>query len=373
MATVGEHGRGGITLRADGRLQVSLTMSNGRRAYATIPKMRDTKRQRQLAEEALRRLVAAREGDLDPSGQLLGEYLRSWLSSMTEAVHPRIRPNTLAFYRIIAEKHLIPVLGEIRLERLRERHVQSWLDGLEMSPRYVSHCRAFLRRVLNVAARQRIIERNPAIGVELPPAPEFRGAPLTTDEARALLSSAAGDRLEALWRLAIYTGLRSGELLGLGWEDVDLEPGRVRVTAQLARRDGQWIRTPTKAARTLEAVALDPDTTAVLVAHQRRQASERTPDWPYWGLVFVNHHGYPLHRREITEAFRQACDRAGIARRRFHDLRMSTATLMAEAGVAEDVRLARLGHASVTMGRHYAVVRETRDRAAVEALAALLR
>ena len=88
----------------------------------------------------------------------------------------------------------------------------------------------------------------------------------------------------------------------------------------------------------------------------------------FYGLVFVTPKGDPIGRSEVLRAFHAACDRAGIARRRFHDLRGSSLTIMAESGVAEDVRMARAGHSTERMARHYARVREQRDREAAEAL-----
>ncbi|HET7030350.1 MAG TPA: site-specific integrase [Candidatus Limnocylindrales bacterium] len=376
---MGTHGEGGITRRKDGRLTARITMPSGRRLERTIPAMKDGKRQRQLAERALRELQDARAADLEPSTQTLEAYLRSWLRGLADARHARVRPRTLEFYTMIAEQHVIPTLGGIRLDRLGERHVQAWLDQEPGSARSVHHYRAVLRRALNVAVRQRILARNPAIAVELPEAPEFAGDPLTADEARSLLVATAGDRLAALWRLAIVSGLRQGELLGLAWDDVDLEAGTVTVTSQLARQAdvdaktgkavSSWIRVPTKAARSLQVVSIDPATVGVLRAHQRRQAIERRPDWPYWGLVFVTVSGLPLSRAEVLRLFHDACGVAGIRRRRFHDLRGTSAHLLLELGVAEDVRMARLGHATRAMARHYAGASEALDRDAVTKLA----
>ena len=126
----GLHGDGGITKRKDGRLQVSITMPNGRRAYRMIPRDKDPKRQAKRAEDVRRELVRIREADLDPAGQTVADYLRSWLRSMTSATHARQRPNTVAAYRNAVELHIIPVLGGYRLERLSERHIQAWIDGL---------------------------------------------------------------------------------------------------------------------------------------------------------------------------------------------------------------------------------------------------
>lgn len=373
MGGMGRHGDGGITRRKDGRLQVSLTLTTGRRVYRLVPRLTDPKRQAKLAERVRRELVALREAEIDPGGQTVAAFLRSWLSSMSSAATPRIRASTLAFYSIIAEKHLIPVLGDFRLEDLRERHVQAWLDGLQMSPQYVSHCRAFLRRVLNVAVAQRALERNPAKAVELPPIPRYRARPMSAGEARALLDATADDRLAALWRLALVTGFRISELLALGWDDVDLERGLVSVRTQLARQHGEWVRTQPKAARDLEDVAIDPATVAMLRSHQERQAAERRDDWPYWGLVFTTVNGYPIDRHAVLYAFRAACDRAGIARRRIHDIRHSNATLLRDLGVSAEARKARLGHTSDKMAARYADASTAQDREAVERLAEAIR
>lgn len=365
----GAHGEGGIAKRSDGRLQVTITMPSGRRVYRTIPRMADARRQRRLAEDALRKLLAAREAELDPAGQTLEDFLRSWLRSMREATIARLRPNTLAFYETIAEKHLIPVLGRHTLDRLSERHVQAWLDGLQLSAQYVSHCRAFLRRVLNVAYRQRIIGRNPAIAVELPPIPTFQASPMTAADARALMDATADDRLGPLWRLAIVTGLRIGELLALSWDDVDTDAGTVTVTARLARQDGAWVRAATKAARSLERMAIDRRTADLLAAHRVRQAAERRADWPYWGLVFTTPNGYPVERHAVMVGFRDACDRAGIARRRVHDIRHSNSTIMRDLAIPREVRKARHGHSTDAMDERYSRPSEAQDRAAVELVA----
>lgn len=369
MAGMGRHGDGGITKRKDGRLQVSITLTSGRRLYRTVPRLTDGKRQMELAQRTRRELVTMREAELDPAGQLLRDYLRSWLDSMASAVNARLRPTTLAGYRIIAERHLIPVLGSLRLENVRERHVQAWLDGLALSPQYVAHCRAFLHRVMEVARKQRVIAWNPVEATELAKIPAYRGKPLTAAEAHRLIEATIDDRLGALWRLAVLTGLRESELLGLAWKAIDLERGTVTVGSQLGRHNGEWVFTAPKAERGVETIAIDAGTVTALRVHRARQAAERQPDWPYWGMAFVTPTGRPYHRVEIVKAFREACDKAGVARRRFHDLRGSTATIMGDLGVPEDVRMARLGHTTKAMARHYGQASMDQDRLAVERLA----
>jgi integrase len=359
------------------------------------------------AQRIQRSLVEMRELRLDPTRQTLAGFLRSWIDGLREAKRQRVRPRTLDHYAMIVERHIIPGLdprGKVPLVSLTERDVQAWLDRDPAAPRTIRHHHAVLRRALNLAKRQRLIRDNPAIGAELPDA-EYHGAkPLTMAEAAALLRATRSDRLHALWRLAIVSGLREGELLGLAWEDLTVEDrgngyagadrgedGRgwqprvggsggvgqvfragLTVKSQLQRRNREWVRVPPKVGRSLDRIALDAGTVAVLAEHRRRQAAERTPEWRFWGLMFVTARGEPYHGRVIINAFHAACDKAGIERRRFHDLRGSTATLMKDLGVAEDVRMARLGHETTAMARHYGQDSERQDREAVEALAEAL-
>jgi integrase len=115
-------------------------------------------------------------------------------------------------------------------------------------------------------------------------------------------------------------------------------------------------------------VALDPETVAVLDEHRLRMAQERTPLWRYYGLVFPDPSGDPFHRSAILREWHEACDRAGIPRRRFHDMRHTSAHLMNDLGVDEKTRMARLGHSTVSMSRHYSGASEAQDRLAVERL-----
>lgn len=364
---MGQKGAGSVTPRQkDGRIRIAVTMPDGRRVWRSARSEREARRIRD-------KLVEQRELDLDPSRQTLAAYLRSWVDGLRTARNARIRPRTLVHYESIVERHIIPGLGTYALDKVTPRRIQAWLDADPAAPRTVHHHHAVLRRALNVAVRQRLLPYNPAEHVELPTVDEDRPDPLTLPEARQLLERTRGDRLHALWRLALVTGLRQGELLGLAWDDIAGD--EVTVNAQLQRlRPDQggdangWARTEPKAARKVEHLTIDADTAAVLADHRTRQAAERTPAWRYFGLVFVTEAGDPYHPSVILKAFRAACEKAGVRRRRFHDLRHSSAALMKAGGVAEDVRQARLGHNTQAMARHYGGASEAMDRQAAEAL-----
>jgi hypothetical protein len=148
MATMGQHGDGTITARRDGRLQVAVTMLDRRREFAYVPKSlvrRDPKAAARMAERLRDELLERRDAELEPGRQTLTAYLRSWLTSLEQAKRRKVRPRTLEHYRLIVEAHIIPALGAVRLDRLREPAVQRWLDGMEGSPRSIMHRRAVLR------------------------------------------------------------------------------------------------------------------------------------------------------------------------------------------------------------------------------------
>jgi integrase len=273
------------------------------------------------------------------------------------------------------ERHIIPGLdprGSLPVRRLTKRRIEDWMRRDPGSRQTVRLHHGVLRNALNTAVGD-LIPSNPAAAAKPPERSDFRGSPLTFDEAKALL--AVPGRLAALWRLALVTGLREGELLGLGWEDLtekDDGSAVLSVVAQLQRVDGAFVRGPTKAARSLESLSLDATTVALLDEHRKRQARERQPEWRYWGLMFVKPNGQPYHSADCLREFHAACDVAGVTRRRFHDLRGTSATLMKDIGIAEDVRMARLGHETKDMARHYGKDSQAQDRAAVERLEAAL-
>jgi integrase len=200
------------------------------------------------------------------------------------------------------------------------------------------------------------------LGTALGPVSEMADVPrmaehelhvLDREQVRRLLETASGDRLEALYVLAISTGMRQGELLALRWSDVDLDQRTVRVrsTLQRTKEDGYILAAPkTKGSRrqiTLSTTARD-----ALRAHRARQAAERLAAGPAWlgkyDLVFLNSVGNPLDGMNLLHYhFYPLLNRAGLPRIRFHNLRHTAATLLLGRGVNPKIVSEMLGHASI--------------------------
>lgn len=245
-----------------------------------------------------------------------------------------------------------------------------------LSPRRVQYIHAVLRRALVTAERWGLVSRNVAKLVDPPRVPKHEITPLTPEQARKLIEASADHRHLALYVTALGTGLRQGELLGIRWEDVDLETGRLRVRHTLANVKGELTLLEPKTDRSRRTVLLADTVVTALRAHRTRQRMERLVSGSRWvdsGHVFTTMHGTPYHAATITRAFQAALERAGLPRCRFHDLRHAAATfLLAQGMTLEDVKNL-LGHSSITLTSNtYGHVLEQRQREVARAMDAVL-
>lgn len=177
--------------------------------------------------------------------------------------------------------------------------------------------------------------------------------PYSESEALRLLESARGDRLEALYVLAMTSGLRIGELLGLTWRRLDLNDGVLQVVTSLQRSPDGWVLGEPKTKSSRRSVMLTPLAVEALRAHRVRQAAERLAVADVWAnkdLVFCDTLGGFLSPEYVSRyAFPQLIARAGVPRRRFHDLRHSCATILLKAGIPLKVVSEMLGHTSIAI------------------------
>ena len=171
-------------------------------------------------------------------------------------------------------------------------------------------------------------------------------------QVRAFLEATRDDRLYPLWRLFCMTGMRRGEVLGVKWEDIDLEAGRLSVRRSLIPLGGEVIVSEPKTARGRRSIALDPETVEVLKAQAAKQLSEQQEFVLAWcdsGYVCTKEDGRPYHPEVVSRSFRQAVKKAMLPMIRPHDLRHTHATLALQAGVHPKVVSERLGHATVAI------------------------
>jgi integrase len=331
------NGEGSIYKRQDGRWAATITLARDGRRRTYYGKTR----------AAVSAKLKPAAGDLErgilPTGprQTLGAFLQQWLE---DSVHGRVRATTEAHYELVV-RHVTADLGKIALDRLTPADVEHYLHqkSEHLSSQTVNHHRAVLRAALNRAVRWGLVHRNAAA---LASAPRVESKPsrfLTPVEAGAVLAAFEGDRLEALYRVALALGLRQGEALGLQWDDVDFEHRQLHVRRQLQRLHGVSSLVPVKTDQSRRTLTMPLVVVAALQDHRRRQLDEGIVQ----GLVFCRRDGRPLVNSNVTHAFQERLRRAGLPRLRFHDLRHSCASLLAAQGVPMRVVMEVLGHSTI--------------------------
>jgi len=316
----------------------------------------------------------------DVAGLTVGAFIDRWLG----AVKPNLRERTYVLYRGYCETHFKPALGSKKLAKLSHDDVQAFLNvkrdekrprGKQektLAPRTVHHLYRVFGTVLHWGVRKGYITVNPMLRVDAPRVGKVEMTPLTASQTAALLdaANAAGDSLLGLWTVAAFTGARKSELLGLTWDDIDLEAATLRIRPSAVRD----VKTP-RSRRTLD---LDADAIAALLAHRDRQTFQRlaiVDGYTDLGIVFASERGTPLDQGNVTRRFKRALKRAGLPQTtRLHDLRHGVATMLLEAGEPVPSVSEYLGHASpaITMTVYAHAVPGAKKRAA-ERVGAILR
>lgn len=252
---------------------------------------------------------------------LFSDYLDRFL---TDIPTPTLKPKTVDAYIWVTESHIKPNLGHLTLTQLRLDHLQNlYTKKLEegLSKRTVQHMHAVIRQSLNQALKWDLIVRNPA-RVVIPPTTDKK-PPKTfpSEEAKQFLEKVEDHRWYPIYVLAITTGIRQGEILGLHWEDVDLEKGSLSVRHTIQLLQGRIIEGEPKSAGSRRTIALPEYTVAVLLLHQEKTVMEK-------GLLFTTSSGKPVSPRNLSRHFHQVLDRTGLPKIRFHDLWHTAATLL---------------------------------------------
>jgi integrase len=322
---------------------------------------------------------------IDPASEMptTGEFLDLWLAE----VKGHLAPSTFADYRRHVQTFLTPHLGGVQLDRLNGTHIRGMLDWISARNELVRQAREagepvpsdpldIRRRVavtglttqrqilrtlcsaLNTAVddEHRLIDRNPAARIRLPQPERKPTTWWSSAEVGRFLQGARGDRLYALWRIALLRGPRKGELLALTWSDIDFDAKTLRI------RSGK-----TKSSR--RTVSLDAGTVTALRDHRKSQLEERLLTHGAYqdgGLVFALEDGSPIPPWWINTDFDQLTREADLPRMRFHDCRHSAASIALESSVDIKIVSDQLGHATtkITLDLYQHVARRLHDEAA---------
>lgn len=314
------------------------------------------------AEKELTRILHEAQTDafVEPARMNVAEYLEYWLVNYAKT---NVVAKTYEWYEEIIRLYLIPGLGQHNLSKLQVVHIQSYYtrmlsEGRRLRPgglsaQSVLHHHRVLREALQQAVKWQFLSKNPADAV-VPPRPVRKEMQaLDEDQTARLIHAARGSRLYVPIILAVATGLRRGEVLGLRWQDVDLDAGilAVRQALSFTTQGGLVFKAP-KTKRSRRTVALPEFVTEVLREHKQEQEQIRQmlgAAYQDLDLVIAYPDGLPWTPNSFTAAFASLLRSYDLPRVRLHDLRHTHASHLLKQGVNPKVVSERLGHSTVTL------------------------
>lgn len=353
----------GSVQRKGGRWYVVMSVKglDGKRRRDWIPCGRDVKTERQ-ARAVLRREQNKKDTGayITPSKLKTADYFEQWVEGMKSQVRVRTAEN----YRANIKKHIIPVIGHIALKDLSAQHIKDLktkaLEGGRvdkkggLSPRSVALILGIVHHALKDAVREGILGRNVAEAVEPPQVKRKEFKTLEPAQVNKLLEATKDSPYHPVFFMAIWTGMRRSELLGLRWGDVNASPAQTVVTvAQTLHelKSGELIFESPKTDRSRRQIVLPPKAAEFLKEHREAQEAARAkvelPPLDDTVLVFSWPDGRPMRPSNVGAAWRDATKDAGLKGIRFHDCRHGFATGMLKAGVHPLVVSRMLGHSSI--------------------------
>ena len=342
------HNEGSIRLRADGRWEAKISLPDGKRKSMYGKTRKEVQDKLRAAQRDLHAGL-----DIGRKSQTLAQFLNHWLNELAK---PTTRPSTWTSYDSYIRNHIVPGIGHHRIADLTPQHVQAFLNSrskMGLSPRTVTYIRAILRKALSYPVKWGDVQRNVAALTDAPTAVQRPVKPLSVDELRTFLGSCRGHWYWPLFGVAALTGLRQGELLGLSWNDVDLESGVMHVRHALQRIDGTPTLVEPKTDRSRRSLPLTR-TAIYLLRAQRLQQTERQmflgPEWNNPDdLVFTSTIGSHCNPSNVTHTFQKLLTASGLPRQRFHDLRHCNASLFLAAEVSARDVMEFLGHSQIAL------------------------
>lgn len=312
-----------------------------------------------------------------PVKEALEDYLERWMRIHSQA----LRPKTLEGYLGVIKRYINPRMGKFQLTQIRPLHIQNLYsdlsesggaDGLPLSARTVTFTSAVLKKAFDYAVSvEGTLATNPATKVPTPKGTPKQNEPFSPIQMRTLLEELKKHRLFALFRLAVYTGARKGELLALQWSDLDFDSMKLVISKNRIYIGGaNVVQNSTKGGEGRRTISLDPETMEILRDHRKRQFEERLLAGSMWnetGYIFATELGSPIDYGTPTQLFTKVRKRLELPDQRFHDLRHFHATQLLRAGTPLHVVAQRLGHrdAMVTATTYAHVTSDQGENAAI--------
>jgi len=351
MAKRRANGEGNIRKRKDGRWEGRYTAGRDPDTGKVIYKNVLGKTQAEVKEKLAKAIEDNKGLDVIRSGQYtVGQWMDIWFENYAKI---KVRPSSHKTYKGYIENHIKPHIGKVPLNKLTTLQVQALYRKLlasgrvertesqnkpkGLSPKTVRNIHQVISSAMEFAKRQKLISSNPTEACALPKVDHQEMKTLTADQLTAFFREAKHSGVFEMYYLELATGLRRGELLGLKWEDIDLDNGIIHVKRQIARIDGKVVEAPLKTKNSYRTLSIGTDAIGILRDQKEKVAGE---------YVFPSPNGGPISPDSVLHMLHRVLDRAGLPRLRFHDLRHTFSTLALQNGVDIKTVSGMLGHYS---------------------------
>ena len=345
------NGDGSIRKRKDGRWEGRYVVGHDPVTGKMISRNVLGKTQAEVKEKLRTAIENSKRLDYTRTGKYtVGQWMNEWFEAYAKV---KVRPSSHQTYKGYIENHIKPNIGDIPIEKLTSLQLQKFyrllltegrIPRIEsekqpkgLSAKTVRNINQVISSAMDMAVRHKLILTNPTEGCELPKVEHREMKTLPAEQLGAFLREAKESGVYELYYLDLATGLRRGELLGLKWEDIDLQNGIIHVRRQVARVDGEVKELPLKTKNSYRNISISQDAVAMLTEMEAHRSSD---------YVFPSSTGGPISPDSVNNMLHRVLKRAGLPSIRFHDLRHTFATLALQNGVDIKTVSGMLGHFS---------------------------
>ncbi|MBR1606981.1 MAG: site-specific integrase [Clostridia bacterium] len=353
------HGSGTIRQRKDGTWEARFTVGRDPGSGKQRQKSVYGKTEAEVAQK-LRTITHEIDAGAykEPSRMTVNQWLKIWLEEYTGSV----KENTLVSYRVQVEHNIVPAIGALKLSGVQPHHIQAAINKLSkrtvkpLSAKSVKNVFGVLHKAMGQAVLNGYLTKNPCDGVQLPRVTKKEILPLNETEIHSFLGAIKGHRNEIVFRVALFTGMREAELMGLTWDRIDFKAGTILVDRQMIhekKKGGAYKFAPTKTSN-IRRIRPASVVMSWLQAWKKEQAVQRLSMGEQWNkdfenLVFTDPLGRHLSNTTLTHEAKRLGEKIGKPGFRFHDLRHSYATAAIRAGDDLKSISTNLGHASISI------------------------
>ena len=351
MAKKRANGDGSIRKRKDGRWEGRYVVGHDPITGKMISRNVLGKTQVEVKEKLRTAIENSKRLDYTQTGKYtVGQWMDEWFEAYAKV---KVRPSSHQTYKGYIENHIKPNIGDIPIEKLTSLQLQKFYRLLltegrvpriesekqpkGLSAKTVRNINQVISSAMDMAVRHKLILSNPTEGCELPKVEHREMKTLPAEQLGAFLREAKESGVYELYYMDLATGLRRGELLGLKWEDIDLQNGIIHVRRQVARVDGEVKEMPLKTKNAYRNISISQDAVAMLTEMEAHRSSD---------YVFPSSTGGPISPDSVNNMLHRVLKRAGLPSIRFHDLRHTFATLALQNGVDIKTVSGMLGHFS---------------------------